>query len=206
MEWWSVEGQDTGSGVNKSGDHSRRRRQKGFYSTAAIFSTPKILTPTHRYENGAGRMEQSDRYNQIGPLDHKMADNSVSLARTNTLFSTITKPIKSWKTSNKGYRCNLLNRLNKMYTHNLFYLQQEWEAWLAPVYKQIQSLSLFTNRADRRRQTQLEPVSLWLTFSRLRHGPKCHPHSPKCHPCHCPSRCVLKWNSAVTVTSLILFS
>ena len=25
-----------------------------------------------------------------------------------------------------------------MYTHDLFYLQ-EWEAWLAPVYKQIQT-------------------------------------------------------------------
>ena len=35
------------------------------------------------------------RYNQIGPLDHKMADNCVSLARTNTVSSTITKPIKS---------------------------------------------------------------------------------------------------------------
>ena len=32
---------------------------------------------------------------------------------------------------------NLLKRINKMYTHDLFYLQQEWEAWLAPVYKQI---------------------------------------------------------------------
>ena len=35
--------------------------------------------------------------------------------------------------------------------------------------------------------TRLEPVSLWLTSSRSRYG-------PKCHPCHCPSRCVLKWN------------
>ena len=26
-----------------------------------------------------------------------------------------------------------------MYTHDLFYLQKEWEAWLAPVYKQIQT-------------------------------------------------------------------
>ena len=26
-----------------------------------------------------------------------------------------------------------------MHTHDLFYLQQEWEAWLAPVYKQIQT-------------------------------------------------------------------
>ena len=77
------------------------------------------------------------RYNQIGPLVHKMADNCVSLARTNTVFSTITKPIKTWKTSNKSYSYNLLNCINKMYTHDLFYLQQEWEVWLAPVYKQI---------------------------------------------------------------------
>ena len=26
-----------------------------------------------------------------------------------------------------------------MYTHDLFYLQPEWEAWLAPVYKQIRT-------------------------------------------------------------------
>ena len=26
-----------------------------------------------------------------------------------------------------------------MYTRDLFYLQQEWEAWLAPLYKQIQT-------------------------------------------------------------------
>ena len=35
------------------------------------------------------------RYNEISPLDHKMADNCVSLAHTNTVFSTITKLIKS---------------------------------------------------------------------------------------------------------------
>ena len=79
------------------------------------------------------------RYNQIGPQDHKMADNCVSLARTNTVSSTITKPIKTWKTSNKSYSYNLLNHINKMYTHDLFYLQQEWEVWLAPVYKQIRT-------------------------------------------------------------------
>ena len=68
-----------------------------------------------------------------------MADNCVSLARTNTLSSTITKLIKTSKTSNKSYSYNLLNRINKMYTHDLFYLQQEWEAWLAPVYIQIRT-------------------------------------------------------------------
>ena len=35
------------------------------------------------------------RYNQIGPLDQKMADNYVSLARTNTVSSTIMKPVKT---------------------------------------------------------------------------------------------------------------
>ena len=79
------------------------------------------------------------RYNQIGPLDHKVADNCVSLARTNTVSSTITKPIKTGKLSNKSYSHNLLNCINKMYTHDLFYLQQEWEAWLVPIYKQIQT-------------------------------------------------------------------
>ena len=79
------------------------------------------------------------RYNENGPLDHKMADNCVSLARTNTVSSTITKPLKTWKTSNKSYSYNLLIRVNKKYTHDLFYLQQEWEAWLAPVYKQIRT-------------------------------------------------------------------
>ena len=68
-----------------------------------------------------------------------MADNCVSLARTNTVSSTITKLIKPRKTSNKSYSYNLLNGINKMYTRDLFYLQQEWEAWLAPVYKQIRT-------------------------------------------------------------------
>ena len=68
-----------------------------------------------------------------------MADNCVSLARTNTLSSTITKLIKTSKTSNKSYSYHLLNRINKMYTHDLFYLHKEWEAWLAPVYIQIRT-------------------------------------------------------------------
>jgi len=73
-----------------------------------------------------------------------MADNCVSLARINTVSSTITKPIKTCKTSNKSYSYNLLNRINKMDTHDLFYLQQEWEAWLVvvPIYKQISTSKL----------------------------------------------------------------
>ena len=42
------------------------------------------------------------RYNQIGPLDHKMADKFAPLARTNTVSSSITKLIKTRKTSIKA--------------------------------------------------------------------------------------------------------
>ena len=109
------------------------------YSSRQFSAHPK--SSLARIDKRAARASRKARYryNKIGPLDHKMADNCVSLARTNTRSSTITKLIKSWKTSNKSHSYNRLNRINKMYTHDLFYLQQEWEAWLAPVYKQIQT-------------------------------------------------------------------
>ena len=105
-----------------------------------VFSTP-TKSSRSRIDKRTARATGNTRYrySKIAPLDHKMADNCVSLARTNTLSSTITKPIKTWKTSNESYSYNLLNRINKMYTHDLFYLQQEWEAWLAPVYIQIRT-------------------------------------------------------------------
>ena len=105
-----------------------------------IFSTLKILARKHLDKRTARAARNTRyRYNQIGPLDHKMADNCVCLARTNTLSSTITKLNKTWKTSNKSHSCNLLNRISKMYTHDLFNLHRALEAWLAPVYKQIRT-------------------------------------------------------------------
>ena len=46
MERWSVEGQDTGSGVSKNGDHSRRTAAIRFYllSRRQFFSTQNRLT------------------------------------------------------------------------------------------------------------------------------------------------------------------
>ena len=62
------------------------------------------------------------RYNQNGPLHHKMADSCVSaLARTNTVSSTITTPIKTSKTSNESYSYNLLHCINQMYIHYFFF-------------------------------------------------------------------------------------
>ena len=136
-----VEGQDTGSRVSKNGDHSRRTAAVRFYllSSRQFSAYPKSSLARIDKRTVWAARNTHYCYNQIGPLDHKMADNCVSLACTNTLLSTITKLIKSWKTSNKSYSYNLLNRINKMYTHDLFYLQQEWEAWLAPGYKHIRT-------------------------------------------------------------------
>ena len=71
-------------------------RQSGFIvQQQTIFSTHKILSPRIDKRTARAARNTRYRYNQIGPLDYKMADNCVSLARTNTLSSTITKLIKS---------------------------------------------------------------------------------------------------------------
>ena len=72
-------------------------RQSGFIvQQQQIFSTHKSLTPA-RIDKRTARAARNTRYryNQISPLDHKMADNCVSVARTNTVSSTITKLIKT---------------------------------------------------------------------------------------------------------------
>ena len=122
-------------------DHCRRISAIRFYLLSRRKFSAHTKSPRSRIDKRTARATGNTRYrySKIAPLDHKMADNCVSLARTNTVSSTITKPTKTWKTSNKSYSYHLLNRINKMYTHDLFYLQQEWEAWLAPVYKQIRT-------------------------------------------------------------------
>ena len=97
MARWSVEVQDTGSGVSKMETTAGVRQQSGFIcSTADNFSAhPK--SSLARIDKRTARAAGNTRYgyNQIGPLDHKMADNCVSLARANTVSSTITKLNKS---------------------------------------------------------------------------------------------------------------
>ena len=123
------------------------RPQQAYGSNQFLLVQPQTVFSTHtkssrsRIDKRTARATGNTRYrySKIAPLDHKMADNCVSLARTNTLSSSITKPVKTSKTSNKSYSYHLLNRINKMYTHDLFYLQQEWEAWLVPVYIQIRT-------------------------------------------------------------------
>ena len=97
MERRSVEGQDTGSGVSKNGDHSRRMAAVRFYLLSRRQFSAHPKSSLARIDKRTARAARNTRYsyNKIGPLDHKMADNCVSLARTNTVSSTITKPIKT---------------------------------------------------------------------------------------------------------------
>ena len=90
-----VERQDTGSGVSKNGDHSRRTAAIRFYcySSRQFSAPPKSSLARIDKKTARAARNTHYRYNQIGPLDHKMADNCVSLARKNTVSSTITKLI-----------------------------------------------------------------------------------------------------------------
>ena len=116
----------------RTGHRQRRsikwRPQQAYGSNQFLLVQPQTVFSTHtkssrsRIDKRTARATGNThyRYSKIAPLDHKMADNCVSLARTNTLSSTITKLIKTSKTSNKRYSYHLLNRINKMYTHDLF--------------------------------------------------------------------------------------
>ena len=97
-----VKGQDTGSGVNKV-ETTAGSNQFLLVQPQTVFST-HTKSSRSRIDKRTARATGNTRYrySKNGPLDHKMADNCVSLARTNTLSSTITKLIKTSKTSNEN--------------------------------------------------------------------------------------------------------
>ena len=79
------------------------RPQQAYGSSQVLLAQPQTIFSTHpksslihidkRTARATGNTRY--RYSKIAPLDNKMADNCVFLARTNTLSSTITKPIKT---------------------------------------------------------------------------------------------------------------
>ena len=79
------------------------RPQQAYGSNQFLLVQPQTVFSTHtkssrsRIDKRTARATGNTRYrySKIAPLDHKMADNCVSLARTNTLSSTITKPVKT---------------------------------------------------------------------------------------------------------------
>jgi len=55
-----------------------------------------------------------------------------------------------------------------MYTHDLFYLQQEWEAWLAPVYKQIQTTKSQLTQCTKHHNVTNNYIRIKCTLPRLK--------------------------------------
>ena len=81
----------------KNGDHSRRIAAIRFYFLSRRQFSAHPKSSRSRIDKRTARATGNTRYSysKIAPLDHKMADNCVSLARTNTVSSTITKPTKT---------------------------------------------------------------------------------------------------------------
>ena len=86
---WSgvVEGQDTGSRVSQ-----KARPQQAYGKQVLLYSSRQFSTHP---ESSLARIDKRAVWdarntcyhsNQIGPLDHKIADNCVFLARTNSFF------------------------------------------------------------------------------------------------------------------------
>ena len=87
-----VEGWDTGSEVSQKArpQQAYASNQVLLYSSRQFSAHPK--SSLAHIDKRAARAARNTRYryNQIRPLDHKMADNCISLACTNTVSSTIT--------------------------------------------------------------------------------------------------------------------
>ena len=81
----------------KNGDHSRRMAAITFYLLSRRKFSAHTNSSRSRIDKRTARATGNTRYrySKIAPLEHKMADNCVSLACTNTVSSTITKPIKT---------------------------------------------------------------------------------------------------------------
>ena len=60
------------------------------YSSRQFSAHPKSLFACIDKRMARAARNTCYRYNQFGPLDHKMADNCVSLAHTNTVSSAVT--------------------------------------------------------------------------------------------------------------------
>ena len=96
MERWSKD-------RTQAAESIKWRPQQAYGSNHVLLAQPQTIFSTHpkssrsRIDKRTARATGNTRYrySKIAPLDHKMADNCVSLARTNTVSSTITKPIKT---------------------------------------------------------------------------------------------------------------
>ncbi|WP_293703671.1 hypothetical protein [Thiolapillus sp.] len=84
-------------------------------STLSSSSLSSNLTHPYLYSVTRAARNTSIARSQNASLDNKIGEMCVSLPASNTVFSTITKPIKAWMVSNESLKTYLLNHINRMY-------------------------------------------------------------------------------------------
>ena len=99
-------------------------------STLSSSSLSSNLTHQYSYSVTRAARNTSIARSQSASLDNKIGEMSLSLPASNTVFSTITKPIKALMVSNENLKTYLLSHINRMYKQNVDVLLQEWEACL----------------------------------------------------------------------------
>ena len=93
-----------------------------------LFFLPVLRTHTYTVQRGPQRTPIA--HILITSVDNKISDMCASSPASNTVFSTITKPIKALMVSNENLKTYLLSHINRMYKQNVDVLLQEWEACL----------------------------------------------------------------------------
>ena len=97
MAWWSRMTVTQAAESVKMETTAGVLQQSGFILQQQTTFSARPKSSRARIDKRTARAARNTRYrySEIGPLDHKMTDNCVSLARTNTFSSTITKPINT---------------------------------------------------------------------------------------------------------------
>ena len=104
------------------------RRQNLSVLSSSSFSSS--LKHPYLYSLTRAARNTSIARSQNASLGNKISEMCVSLLASNTVFSTITKPIKAWMISNESLKTYLLNHMKRMYKQNVAVLLQELEACL----------------------------------------------------------------------------
>ena len=84
-------------------------------STLPSSSLSSNLAHPYLYSVTRAARNTSIARSQNASIDNKIGEMCVSLPASNTVFSTITKPIKAWIVSNESLKSYLLNHRNRMY-------------------------------------------------------------------------------------------
>ena len=105
--------QEDQSSFSKSGTRFCSSRQNP--STLSSSSLSSNLMYTYLFSVMQAARNTSIASSQNALLDNKISEMCVSFLASNTVFLTITKPVKAWMVSNESLKTYLLNLIHRMY-------------------------------------------------------------------------------------------